>query len=56
MWHIVFVLPDYFCIHGTFVSEGLKLGLPCTEAPCKIVIVVAPGTAQGEVSSILAGH
>ena len=34
--------------HGTFVSEGLKLGLPCTEAPCKIAIVVAPGTAAGE--------
>src|SRR5215467_3130 len=29
---------------GTFVSDGLKLGLPWTEAPCKIVITVAPAT------------
>ena len=37
-----------FASIGTFVFTGLKAGLPCVEAPCNIVIVVAPATgAEG---------
>jgi hypothetical protein len=32
---------------GTWASFGVKLGLPCTFAPARIVTDVVPGTAGG---------
>ena len=49
MSYVVLILPYDFCVYWLLSCvTGLKAGLPCVEAPCNIVIVVAPATgAEG---------